>query len=187
MLGLEKSSPGRLVRQQAEEAPGRQWYVAETEPRKEGLAVANLERQSFSSLCPRFQKIRRHARREETVLAPLFPGYVFVRFDVDSDPWRSINGTMGVRRLISFNARPQPMPDLAIHPLLARCNDGILAPIANDLRVGEVVRVISGPFAEQLATVESLDDKGRVRVLLDILGRAASLRLGAGSVTAANT
>jgi transcriptional antiterminator RfaH len=114
----------------------------------------------------------------ETVLAPLFPGYVFVSFDVDNDQWRSINGTFGVRRLISFDpARPQPMPDAAMIQLLARCRDGIVTRLIGDIQAGDAVRIISGPFAEQLAKVETLDGKGRVRVLMDILGGPTILRL----------
>ncbi|WP_066801114.1 transcription termination/antitermination protein NusG [Sphingomonas soli] len=163
----------------------RRWYVAETETRGEGVAVANLERQSFTSFCPRFRKVRRHARRVDTVLAPLFPGYVFVRFDVDTDPWRSINGTRGVRRLVSISpARPRPMPEAAMTQLLASFGEDP-APEAS-VRIGDSVKIVSGPFAEQLATVESLDGKGRVRVLLEILGSSTGLRLSADSIVPAD-
>lgn len=156
---------------------GRRWYVAQTEPKKERLAVVGLERQSFLSLCPCYHKIRRHARRIETVLAPLFPGYVFVNFDLDKDSWRSINGTLGVRRLISFDpVTPLPMPDEAMIPLLNPRGDS-LGNAVGGVQVGGTVRMISGPFAEQLATVETLDDKGRIRLLFDILGSAVRLRL----------
>jgi transcription antitermination factor NusG len=164
----------------------RRWYVAVTEPGKEGLAVRNLEQQSFRSMCPRFRKTRRHARRTHEVLAPLFPGYVFVSFDVDNDPWRSINGTLGVRRLISFDpARPQPMPEAAMTQLMGRCDDGLVTRLIGGVRAGDAVKVISGPFAGQLAAVESLDAKGRVRILLDILGGATGLQIRIGCLAPA--
>ncbi len=179
VLEFQEPSSGQVARQRSAPISSRRWYVAATEPRKEWLAVLNLEQQSFRSLCPRFHKVRRHARRMETVLAPLFPGYVFVSFDVDNDQWSSINGTLGVRRLIRFGpTRPQPMPDAAMIQLLGRCRDGIMIRLIDDIQAGDAVRIISGPFADQLAKVESLDDKGRVRVLLDILGGATSLQLG---------
>jgi len=154
------------------------WYVVETQPCKEALAVEHLARQAFSSFCPRFRRLRRHARRQETVLAPLFPGYVFVRFDVDSQPWRSINGTFGVRRLVgSENTRPRPMPEDVMQQILARCRNGIVTQLVDRLEPGRAVRIVSGPFAESFAEIESLDDKGRVRVLLDILGSACSIRV----------
>jgi transcriptional antiterminator RfaH len=138
----------------------------------------NLERQAFRSLCPRFRKLRRHARRTDTVLAPLFPGYVFVRFDVAVDQWRAINGTIGVKRLIcSDGGKPQAMPDGAMAHLLSRCSNGIVGQLLDAVREGETVRVIKGPFADRLAKIEAMDTRGRVRVLLDMLGGAAPVRL----------
>lgn len=154
------------------------WYVVETQPCKEGLAVENLTRQAFRGFCPRFRKLRRHARRRETILAPLFPGYVFVRFDVDRQPWRSINGTHGVRRLVGAeHARPQPMPEDAMQQIFSRCRDGIVTQLVDNLEPGRAVRIVTGPFADSLAAIEALDGKGRVRVLLDILGAECSIRV----------
>ena len=119
-------------------------------------------------------------------MAPLFPGYVFVSFDVDNDPWRSINGTLGVRRLISYDpARPQPMPDAAMTQLLGRCHDGIVTKLIGGVQPGDAVKIVSGPFAGQLAEVESLDNKGRVRILLSILGGATGLRIRIGCLAPA--
>lgn len=161
----------------------RRWYVAQTGSRQEGVAVENLERQAFQSFCPRFPKLRRHARRVETVLEPLFPGYVFVRFDVSIDPWRSINGTRGVSRLVGANAaRPLPMPEAAMTHVRRLCEGGAESSGVDSIRVGDPVRILSGPFAEQLATVQSLHSAGRIRVLLGILGGEAPLQLAAGAV-----
>lgn len=162
------------------------WYVAETLPGKEAIAIENLSRQGFHGFCPRFRKQRRHARRLETVLAPLFPGYVFVRFDPDWQPWRSINGTLGIRRLVGGeNARPRPMPETAMRQILSRCRNGIVTQLVDRLAPGDAVRILTGPFAESLAEIESLDDKGRVRVLLDILGGGCSVRVSLSCLTPA--
>jgi transcription elongation factor/antiterminator RfaH len=180
---LENMQVGNDARQGAKRISGRRWYVAATEPKKHGLAVQNLERQFFRCVCPYIQRVRRHARRTENVLVPLFPGYIFVNFDIDKDRWRSINGTLGVIGLISFDqARPRPMPDEAMASLLEKyCSDSV-ASEADDLRSGDSVMIISGPFADQYATVERLDDKGRVRLLFDILGGTAGLCLNTNSV-----
>jgi len=152
------------------------WYVAETLPGREGLAIQNLRRQQFTSFFPRFRKLRRHARRQDTVLAPLFPGYVFVRFDPDRQPWHSINGTFGVRRLVgSMHARPQPMPEAAMQLIMARCHEGIITQLLDSPEPGQAVRIIAGPFADSFASIEKLDGKGRVRVLLDLLGGPCSI------------
>lgn len=147
------------------------WYVAETTARGEDQAQRNLKWQGFASFCPRFRKLRRHARRVDYHLAPVFPGYLFVRFDRDRDAWHAINGTNGVKRLIGpSGSRPQSMPDPAMQALLDRCSGDIISGLFATLVPGQPVRLISGPFANLLAQVERLDARGRVRVLLDLLG-----------------
>src|SRR5947209_3993566 len=61
---------------------GSQWYVAQTHPRAEAKAAEHLDRQGFHVYLPNFRKRRRHARRVETVTAPLFPRYLFVSVDM---------------------------------------------------------------------------------------------------------
>ena len=168
-----------MHRQQATGA----WYVAETKVRGEAEAQRNLEHQGFTSFCPRFRKLRRHARRVDYRLAPVFPGYLFVRFDRQRDPWHAINGTFGVKRLVGpTSSRPQPMPAPAMHALLDRCRGDVISGLFTELEPGQPVRLISGPFANALAQVERLDERGRVHVLLDILGDSLPLRIDLSAV-----
>lgn len=69
------------------------------------------------------------------------------------------------------------MPDGAMEQILARCTDGIVIRLLDNPEPGQSVRIIAGPFADNLASIEALDDKGRVRVLLDILGSGCSVRM----------
>ena len=147
------------------------WHVAETRPRAEVLAQANLERQGFDCFCPRFRKTRRHARRIDHLLVPVFPGYIFVGFDPRRDHWTPINGTTGVRRLVGSAAgAPYAMPEAVMAALFERCEGSVIQQMVPALALGQQVRLSNGPFATALATIERLDDNGRVRVLLDILG-----------------
>ena len=77
------------------------WFVAMTAPRKERLAATQLDNQHYRSFLPLQLETRRHARKFTTVLAPVFPRYLFVILDVDRQRWRSVNGTLGVQRLIT--------------------------------------------------------------------------------------
>ena len=145
--------------------------MAETQPRKEPFAAAQLARQDFEYFLPRYRKVRRHARKIDTVLAPLFAGYIFVRFDREQANWRSINGTLGVRRLIcGEGGMLKSMPDGVVGQLQARCPDGIFETAIDALNPGDRVRITAGPFAELIAEVRSRDERGRVALLLDILG-----------------
>ena len=155
------------------------WYVAQTLSRAEAIAERHLNRQGFQSFCPRFRKLRRHARRVDEVLTPLFPGYLFVRFDPQLDPWLSINSTIGVSRLVGPRANlPQAMPETAMEALFERSEQGVVSRILPVFEPGQQARLVTGPFADQLVTIEALDAHDRVRVLLDILGRSTPVSLG---------
>jgi transcriptional antiterminator RfaH len=154
------------------------WYVAATLPQKEHLAVHHLERQGFITFFPRFQKVRRHARKMDTVLASLFPGYIFVSFDVDVQPWHAIRSTVGVRHLVGLNpSRPQTVPKHIIDLLQARSDNGAFDKTLFYLKPGDEVRVINGPFAEHFARVESLSGRDRINLLFHILGAEKSVQL----------
>lgn len=149
------------------------WYVVSTQPHGEARAEANLVRQGFETWLPRFAKERRHARKVDTVLKALFPGYLFVRLDPETMRWRSINGTVGVRHIIVHDERPARLPDNFVESLKARTGpDGLVAPPDEEtLAPGMRVRLTGGPFADQIATLVRLADRERVALLLSLLGR----------------
>jgi len=151
-------------------ADGERWYVARTLPQRELYAAHQLGNQGLRSFIPRYWKNRRHARKVETISAPLFPRYIFVVVDRSRDRWRSINGTLGIERLLMFGGEPQPVPYGVVESLAAAAD--IEGNIRFDLHLkeGQVIKVTAGPFADFVGQLEKLDDNGRVRVLLDILG-----------------
>ena len=99
---------------------GERWYVATTSPHKERVAEANLAKQNYRSFLPIHLETRRHARKFKTVLAPVFPSYIFVVLDVGRQRWRSVNGTLGVQRLIADGERP-----LAVAPGVVETFDSV--------------------------------------------------------------
>lgn len=158
-------------------SPGERWYVVHARPRSENRAVYHLEKQGYHIFYPRYRRILRHARKATTVLAPLFPGYLFVRLDPSRGQWRSVNGTRGVIGLIMQGDKPQPMPHGIVEALQARMRaDGAL-DCTPSFTIGEAVRIADGPFSEFVGTLEYLNAAGRVRVLLDLLGRTVSVAL----------
>lgn len=161
---------------------GDHWYVVHTQPHNECRAITNLDRQGFLSFNPCVRRTIRHARKRSTVLAPLFPNYVFVQFDPSRDQWRCINGTFGVVRLITNGEVPSAVPDCVITALRARIGDDGAMDWTLSLRVGDQVRIVEGPFADFIGTLEHLDAAGRVRVLLDMLGRSVSVVMAGNAV-----
>ena len=100
--------------------PGPSWYVVQTQPHSEMKACSHLLRQGFGVYLPRYLKRRRHARRIETVPAPLFPRYMFVSFDIAVQRWRSIRSTVGISALVGQNDSPTSVPDNIVEGLRCR-------------------------------------------------------------------
>ena len=158
------------------------WYVARTLPQRELQAAQQLNNQGFRTFVPRYWKNRRHARKVETISAPLFPRYIFVVVDQTRDRWRSINGTIGVDRLLMYSGEPQPVPQGVVERLVAAGDAQGNISFGFNLKEGQAIKVVAGPFAELVGQLERLDDGGRVRVLLEILGGKVRVALPQGLV-----
>ena len=87
-----------------------QWYLIQFKPNSHRLAERNLLRQGFETFLPMQKITRRKASRFVSDLKPLFPGYMFVSVNSDLAPWRTINNTIGVSKLVSFEGKPKPLP-----------------------------------------------------------------------------
>ena len=149
------------------------WYVAHTQPRAEELAKSHLQRQGFTVYLPHYAKRRRHARRVDTVAAPLFPRYVFVAMDIDMARWRAIHSTRGVQYLVCNGDRPVAVPDGVIDEIRAREDESgmVMTVFPSTLKPGEPVRIVAGPLSGHEALFQCESDKDRVIVLLSLLGR----------------
>ena len=161
------------------------WYAVYTQAGKEAFAAENLINQGFEPYLQRYRKRRRHARRVDTVLAPLFPRYLFVRMNPEQQRWRSINGTFGVSYLLSDGNEPRPVPEDIIAAIRAHEDGGIVAVQAPSFEKGQRLRVTDGPFADLEGLFECLDDRERIVLLLDFMGRVVTTRLPGHAVTAA--
>jgi len=159
-----------------EQAPGARWYLVHTRPNHERKAELNLQAQDFKTFLPQLEKTVRHARRLTTVRRPLFARYLFVSLDIARDRWISVNGTVGVSRLVAQDGRPVAVPAGIVETLLAHSDEG-LTRLDHALAQGQRVRILSGPLADFTATILRLDARQRVDVLLEIMGGAVSVSL----------
>lgn len=164
----------------------RRWYVVNTKPRAEGIALFHLLRQGFEAYLPRLTKRRRHARRVDTVPVPLFPGYLFVAFDFERTRWRSVGGTVGVNRLICHGDRPAPVPEGIVEDIRGREDDEgfVLMAAESTFKKGTLIEIADGPLAEARGIFECMDSRERVVVLLNLLGREVRARVPLGWVQA---
>lgn len=149
---------------------GPAWFLAQVKPNCEAVAERNLKRQGFQIFLPREDVTRELRGRFVTRRRPVFPGYIFVAFDPAAGLWRSINGTYGVARLVSFGPDPAPVPAGLVPELMGRTNEeGVLAA-TESFKAGDQVVVSQGPFSNLVAQVVENAPERRVWVLLDIMG-----------------
>lgn len=149
-----------------------QWFIVRTQSRAEERAVWHLNNQDFETYLPRYSKKIRHARKTQTVLRPLFPGYLFVRIDTQAQRWHAINGTVGVISLVQFGNSPKSINSAVVDAIRAREDAaGIISLTPDGLKKGDRVRVREGAFAECTALLEEVSDQKRVYLLLDLMGR----------------
>ncbi|PKR88412.1 hypothetical protein CXZ10_13420 [Pleomorphomonas diazotrophica] len=156
---------------------GERWFAAMTQPQREGVAVDNLRRQGFHTFSPLEKVVRRHARKTVATTAPVFRGYVFVRMDPVLARWRSINGTLGVRSLVTNGNAPLPIRRGVVETLVASTNaDGILEFI-DPLQAGMKVRLRAGALADELGVIERLDGGGRLVLLMSLMSGQVRARV----------
>ena len=154
------------------------WFIAQLKPNGIGNALRNLDRQKFVTFHPRQTATRRIRDKLVTREEPVFPGYLFVTFDPATAPWRRINATLGIARLLTTPSLvPATVPPDFMAALMDRCMpDGLVKP-PEVLSPGDLVRIRTGPFADTVSRIESLDRTGRVGLLLEVMGRAVRVTI----------
>lgn len=158
-------------------AGNERWFLAHTLPRSERRAQFHLNAQGFRTYAPWILKTVRHARQFRSGHAPLFPGYLFLILDLGRDRWSCVRSTVGVASIICQDQRPLPVPTGIVEGLIAHTDAGNVTRLDTGLATGGQVRILSGPFAQLVGKLERLDEAGRVRVLLDIMGTVVPVAL----------
>lgn len=163
------------------------WHVVQVHARSETKAQMHLSRQGFTTYLPRYLKRRRHARRVEIVPAPLYPSYLFVTFNRAIHRWRSIHSTVGVARLVCNGDVPAAIDNSVIDGLKSRENEQGFIQLERrpQFVAGDKVRVREGVFCDCLGLFESMGDRERVAILLELLGRKVRVVLDEEFVVAA--
>jgi transcription antitermination factor NusG len=167
------------------EGDGSRWAVFQTQARLEVQAAQNLRDQGFRIFLP-VQTVKvRHARKVSEKKAALFPGYGFVAIH-SGVRWRSINGTRGVKRLITAADAPLFLPAGFVGELSALIADDGTIDLGSTFATGERARILSGPFAGLIGTIAGLDGRGRASLLIALLSGEVLVSLSTASLTRAS-
>jgi transcription elongation factor/antiterminator RfaH len=154
----------------------RNWYVVYSKPHKEEQVQLYLGFKGIESFFPRLQLPGSVSRNKR--ITPLFPNYLFVRLNLATESHYVI-WSPGVKRIVSFSETPIPIEDSAIQFLRANANAQGVIPAHSQLRPGQQVEITGGPFDGFTGVIENPPNaKGRVKILLKLLSRQISVKLG---------
>jgi len=175
----------------AKRPPRRRWYIVHTYSGHENKVKVNLERRIesmnmgdkiFRVEVPQksVTKIKDGKRTEKE--ERIFPGYVLVEMIMDDDSWYVVRHTPGVTKFVGSQKKPIPAKDSEIKRILTRAQP-VAAKVEIDLKVGEVVKIISGPFADFEGTVTEVSpEKERLKASVSIFGRETPVELAFNQV-----
>jgi len=165
------------------------WYVIHTKPRNESVAEEHLRRQAFETYLPRLKQERKRGGKWVDVIEPLFPRYLFVRLDPARQSIAPIRSTYGVSALVMFGGRLCPLPDEIVQELrgTASLDTGLHVIPRHQLKEGDAVIVDSGPFKGLRGVFKASSGQERVAVLLELMGRMATVVLNGSNVVPATS
>lgn len=152
---------------------------------EERVRLHGMQDQFGDILVPTEEVVEMRAGQKRKSERKFFPGYVLVQMELNDDTWHLVKETPRVMGFIGGKAdKPAPITEREADAILQRVQDGVEKPRPKTLfEVGEVVRVIDGPFNDFNAVVEDVDyDRSRLQVAVQIFGRSTPVELEFGQV-----
>lgn len=164
----------------------KRWYIVHTYSGYENKVKVNLEKRiEYMNMADKIFRIEvpqktvtqlkngKKQEREEKV----FPGYVLVEMIMDEDSWYVVRHTSGVTKFVGSEKRPIPARESEIKKIINR-STSTTQKIELDVKVGDKVRITSGPFADFIADIiEVYPDKSKLRANVSIFGRETPVEL----------
>ena len=162
------------------------WYVVHTYSGHENKVATTLKQRIetmslgsriFDIIVPtRNIVIVKHGKKEEQK-EKIFPGYILVKMVLDDETWLAVRTTQGVTAFVGIGNKPTPISEKEVATILKFMQ--MEAPkYKASFSVGEAVKIVDGPFADFLGTVDSIDEeKGKIKVLVSIFGRETPVEL----------
>ena len=164
------------------------WYVIHTLTGQEDKVKAGVEAKMqedalkdkvFQVLIPTEQVSEVKDGKKRISLRKFFPGYVLVEMDLDDDVWYVIRNMTGVTGFIGSKTKPIPLLDSEVKQIIKQTEERKEKPTPKVIfEKGDNIKVIEGPFINFNGTIEEVNpDKGKVKVMVSIFGRATPVEL----------
>jgi transcriptional antiterminator NusG len=165
------------------------WYVIHTYAGYENKVKTNLESRIhtmqmqdkvFDVVIPMEDVMEIKGGKKQVVQKKVFPGYLLVKMVYDDDSWYVVRNTPGVTGFVSSGTgqKPTPLSRREVEKILAVKKEEVKPAFRLDFEEGDVVRIISGPFADFNGTISDINvDQSKVRVMVNIFDRETPVEL----------
>ena len=164
----------------------KRWYIVHTYSGYENKVKVNLEKRIeymnmgdkiFRIEVPQKTVTQMKSGKKQEKEEKIFPGYVLVEMIMDEDSWYVVRHTSGVTKFVGSAKKPIPAKESEIKKIIHR-STAQTQKIEMDVKVGEKVRITSGPFAEFVGDItEVYPDKAKLRAMVSIFGRETPVEL----------
>jgi transcription antitermination factor NusG len=155
------------------------WYACRTRARAEKMVGKLLGQAGFEAYLPLVQKERQWSDRKKRVAFPLFPGYTFVRFDLNQ--YDDVVRIHGIVDVVKPSGYPSPLREEeleSVRRLVAGMEETAVEPIPADFfDIGDSVLVTCGPFRGMRGLLLEKRGQARVAIRLTAIRQAVSVHL----------
>ncbi|MBC8430331.1 MAG: transcription termination/antitermination protein NusG [Desulfobacterales bacterium] len=170
------------------------WYIVHVYSGFESKVKAALEERMASIpnpekfgevLVPTEEIVELVKGKRKTSARKFYPGYILIKMELDDETWHVVNSTAKVSGFLGGRERPAPISDEEAEQIIKRMEAGKDKPQPKYFfESGDEIRVIDGPFKNFNGTVDEVNpEKGKIRVLVSIFGRATPVELEFVQVT----
>ena len=148
-----------------------EWFVIQTKPKKEEEAKSYLTTRGVEIFCPLMENVLVKNGSLNKELKPLFPGYMFGKFDLEKD-YALVRWGKGVKKVLGLGGNyPTPVSEEVVEIIRRRLDSHGIVRKSYHFEANDRVRVKSGPMKDLLGIFERwVSDSERVRVLLNLIG-----------------
>lgn len=152
------------------------WYALRVRSNFEKTTYTLLDGKGYEVFWPTYRVRRQRKDRKVTVHQPLFPGYVFCRFDVANR--LPILKTPGLVHIVGIGNEPEPVDEHELEAIRMVTNAGVLTHPWPFIQIGDVVRVVDGPLSGAEGIL--VEEKNKHRLVLSISRLESSISVEVG-------
>jgi len=156
------------------------WYAVSTKFNLEFIALENLQRQNIHTYLPKiYKKTSSRNNFSKNIYSAFFPGYLFVRLNLETVRWQKINSTIGVQKIVSLGLCPISIPNKIIYEIKKNEDENGLIKNIETFNKNDNILIETGIFSGTKVIFDRyVSGDNRVRVLMDLMGISTSINIG---------